>query len=360
VSLVDDVLYDAPGFAVLGASPSAALYTDATVLATERAHVFAGAWALVATAEELEASGSYVTASAGGIPLAVVRGEDGQLRAFHNVCRHRGITLLEGAGAVGRHMTCPYHQWSYATTGALARVPQEDDQFGAVDRGALGLAPAQVAAWGGMVFANPSPEAPGLPETMAGLDARLDGFLTGPLRQVAVVRYEAACNWKLLVENHIDVYHLWYLHARSLAAYDHRKFSWESLGDNWWSLEPMKAEPDRPGLAWVPDAMRHHIGAYLVFPNLMLVTTDEYFASYDAVPVAPDRTILTLRVRSSDDADADALVDSIRSFMAEDIAACERMQRGAASPFFGVGALASTHEEPIRRFHASLLRRVAP
>jgi phenylpropionate dioxygenase-like ring-hydroxylating dioxygenase large terminal subunit len=180
VSLVDDVLYDAPGFAVLGASSIAALYTDATVLATERAHVFAGAWALVATAEELEASGSYVTASAGGIPLAVVRGEDGQLRAFHNVCRHRGITLLEGAGAVGRHMTCPYHQWSYATTGALARVPQEDDQFGAVDRGALGLAPAQVAAWGGMVFANPSPEAPGLPETMAGLDARLDGFLTGP------------------------------------------------------------------------------------------------------------------------------------------------------------------------------------
>jgi hypothetical protein len=105
--------------------------------------------------------------------------------------------------------------------------------------------------------------------------------------------------------------------------------------------------------------MRHHIGAYLLFPNLMLVTTDEYFATYDAEPVAPGRTALTLRVRSTAEADADALVASIRSFMAEDVTACERMQQGAASPWFGVGALASTHEEPIRRFHASLLRAVA-
>jgi choline monooxygenase len=352
VSLAD-ALYDATGYDALGAPTLATLYTDPAVLAAERSRLFARAWALVADAQELAAPGSYVTASAGGIPLAVVRGGDGTLRAFHNVCRHRGITLLEDAGTVGRFITCPYHQWSYATTGELVRVPQEDDQFGEVDRGALGLAPAQVAEWGGMVFANPSTEAPSLPQAMAGL-------LAGPLRQVAVVRYEAACNWKLLVENHIDVYHLWYLHARSLAGYDHRKFSWESLGDNWWSLEPMKQPPPQAGLAWVPDAMRHHIGAYLLFPNLMLVTTDEYFASYDAVPVAPDRTVLTLRVRSSDGADPDALVASIRSFMAEDVTACERMQRGTASPWFGVGALASTHEEPIRRFHASLLRAVAP
>lgn len=359
MSQASDALYDAAGYAALGAASLAALYTDTAILAAERTRLFSRSWALVADAEELAVPGSYVTASAGGIPLAVVRGGDGILRAFHNVCRHRGITLLEGSGVVGRFMTCPYHQWSYATTGELARLPQED-QFDDADRCALGLVPAHVAEWGGMVFANPSPDAPALPETMAGLDRRLDPFLAGPLRQVAVRRYEAACNWKLLVENHIDVYHLWYLHARSLAAYDHRRFSWESLGDNWWSLEPEKdpTGPDAP--PWVPESMRHHIGAFLLFPNLMLVTTDEYLATYDAVPLAPDRTVLTLRVRSTDDADADALVTSIRSFMAEDVTACERMQHGAASPWFGVGALASSHEEPIRRFHASLRRAVCP
>ncbi len=91
-----------------------------------------------------------------------------------------------------------------------------------------------------MVFVNPSADAAPLAQAMAGLDLGLDPFLSGPLREVARVEYEAACNWKLLVENHIDVYHLWYLHARSLAAYEHRSFAWESLGDNWWSLEPLK------------------------------------------------------------------------------------------------------------------------
>ena len=70
-----------------------------------------------------ESPGSYVTATPAGIPLMVVRGEDGVLRAFHNVCRHRGITLVEGAGTVGRFLTCPYHQWSYATTGDLVPCP---------------------------------------------------------------------------------------------------------------------------------------------------------------------------------------------------------------------------------------------
>ena len=353
MSLVDDAL-DPSG---LGARSLAGLYRDPAVLETERATLFARCWSLVAGAEEVEAPGSYVTASPAGIPLVVVRDADGVLRAFHNVCRHRGITLLEGAGTVGRYLTCPYHQWSYATDGELARIPQHDEQFAALDRCTLGLLPAQVETWGGMVFVNPSTSAPDLATSMAGLDARLDVFLDGPLRQVAVVHYEAACNWKLLVENHIDVYHLWYLHARTLSAFDHRSFAWESLGDNWWSLEPMKKPPaEHTGLPWLPDEVRHTIGAYLLFPNLMLVTTDDYFATYDACPLAPDRTRLTLRVRAADGADADALVSSIRSFMAEDVEACERMQQGTGSPYFSVGAMAESHEEPIRRFHAALRR----
>jgi choline monooxygenase len=212
-----------------------------------------------------------------------------------------------------------------------------------------------------MVFVNPSVEAPSFAESMSGLDVRLDHFLSGPLRQVAIVEYEAACNWKLLVENHIDVYHLWYLHMHSLAPYDHRSFSWESLGDNWWSLEPLK-DPARSadGFAWVSDEMRGCIGAYLVFPNLMVVTTDHYFATYDATPLGPARTRLTLRVRATEDRSAAELVRSIRSFMAEDVEACERMQLGASSLHFSVGATAVSHEEPIRRFHSSLRRRLLP
>jgi choline monooxygenase len=333
------------------------LYTDPRVLAFERAHLFDRSWSIAADSTELAAPGSFVAVTVQNVPLVVVRDGAGTLRAFHNVCRHRGITLMEGSGTLGRFMTCPYHQWSYALDGALTRVPQQREQFPELDLCAQSLHRAQVAEWQGMVFVNPSPDASPLPTAMAGLDERLAQFLSGPLHEVAKVEYEAACNWKLLVENHIDVYHLWYLHARSLADYDHRSFCWESLGDNWWSLEPLKdPAKDSGGFDWIPAEMQHRIGAYLLFPNLMLVTTDHYFATYDAQPIAADRTRLTLRVRSDSKAEADGLVQSIRSFMSEDVSACERMQAGASSPQFGVGATAVSHEDPILRFHSSLRR----
>ncbi len=360
ISLTTDPLgYSTDQHQELGTSTFGDLYTDPRVLERERTRVFASSWTLVASAQELDEAGSFVTCTIAGAPIVVVRDRDNTLRAFHNICRHRGITLLEGSGVVGRFMTCPYHQWSYALNGDLARVPQDEEQFAGLSKCDLGLHAAQVADWAGMVFVNPDPEAPGFSAAMAGLDTRLDHFLSGPITQVAKVEYEASCNWKLLVENHIDVYHLWYLHMRSLAAYEHRSFAWESLNDNWWSLEPLKDLASRlGGFEWIDPTMRGHIGAFLFFPNLMLVTTDNYFATYDATPIAPDRTRLTLRVRSTKDADADALVASIRSFMAEDVEACERMQEAASSPHFNVGPLASTHEEPIRRFHGALRRRM--
>ncbi|HEY2214958.1 MAG TPA: aromatic ring-hydroxylating dioxygenase subunit alpha, partial [Acidimicrobiales bacterium] len=295
ISLTTDPLgYSPAQHQQLGTSVFGDLYTDDRVLKREQARVFASSWSLVAATEEVQEPGSYLTGTIAGAPIAVVRDRDGTLRAFHNVCRHRGITLLEGAGTLGRFMTCPYHQWSYGLDGDLARVPQETEQFAGLDKCSLGLHGAQIAEWSGMVFVNPALEAPDFSAAMAGLDERLNHFLSGPLTQVAKVEYEAACNWKLLVENHIDVYHLWYLHMQSLAAYQHRSFAWESLDDNWWSLEPLKdLSASVGGFEWITEDMRGHIGAYLMFPNLMLVTTDDYFATYDATPISPSRTHLT-------------------------------------------------------------------
>ncbi|HEY3844284.1 MAG TPA: aromatic ring-hydroxylating dioxygenase subunit alpha [Acidimicrobiales bacterium] len=346
----------------LGAASPGALYTADSVLERERSRLFSRSWSIVAPSEELADPGSYATTVSGGAPLLVVRDLEGTLRAFHNVCRHRGITLLEGSGSLGRYMTCPYHQWSYSLEGELARVPQQDDQFPGLAPCGLGLHRAQVDEWRGLVLVNPAAESLALRDALAGLDARLDHFLSGPLREVAKVEYEAACNWKLLVENHIDVYHLWYLHARSLAGYEHRSFAWESLGDNWWSTEPLKdpASAEGGAFAWLDEHERHRIGAHLLFPNLMLVTTDQYFATYDANPLSPGRTRLTLRVRATGNADAAGLVRSISAFMSEDVQACERLQIGAGSPHFGVGPTARSHEEPIRRFHRSLRHWVLP
>ena len=208
-----------------------------------------------------------------------------------------------------------------------------------------------------MVFANPDPDAAPLMSYLGDLAARLEHFLAGPLVQVARAQFTAGCNWKLLVENHVDVYHLWYLHSRSLSMYDHQQFHWETSGDNWWSLEPLKNPATlSPGaLPWLAPAERDSMG-HSAFPNLMLVTTGHYFASYDAVPVSPGSSLVTLRVWSLAGADADTLVADIRSFMAEDVAMCERLQGNSSAARFGLGPLARTHERPVRAFHAALAR----
>lgn len=358
-----EVLGWAPGdLAVLGAGRVVDLYLSEQVLEAEKEHVFCGSWFLVATTEELAAPGDYLATSVAGAPVLVVRSGDGQLAAYHNVCRHRGLTLAEGRGRLGRFFTCPYHQWSYRLDGSLANVPQEDEEFPGLDKSHWGLVPVVLSEWHGMVFVRLSPEGVSLQASWGALGRHLGHFCRGPLVEVARVSYEAACNWKLLVENHLDVYHLWYLHARSLQAYAHTRFSWQVLGDNWWSHEPLKDPARAPvppvALAWLDEAERTGIGAHLLFPNLMVVTTGRYFATYDAVPVTPGRTLLTLRIRAAAGADPGPLVDDIRSFMAEDLEACRRLQDALASPAFALGPLAQHHEAPIRAFHSSLRRRL--
>ena len=334
-------------------------YTSQKLLGIESRMLFERSWSLVGTTDQLAEPGAYLTTTVGSSPLVVAAGFDGELRAFQNVCRHRGLPLVADHGRCGRFLTCPYHQWSYDLQGHLCNVPQSDEQFPGLDRSLWGLLPASVDTWHRMVFVNPDPHAPSLRTTLGELGRRLEHFVGGPLHQVACVSYEVDCNWKLIVENHIDVYHLWYVHKKSLEMYEHKSFCWEFHDDNWWSFEPLKEAHtgDPGGIPWLDDAESIGIGAHLLFPNLMLVTSDRYFATYDAVPVSPIRTRLTLRVRSMPDADGESLVASVRSFLAEDISICERLQQAVGSISFGLGPLAQTHEAPIVRFHQAIAAR---
>jgi Rieske 2Fe-2S family protein len=245
-------------------------------------------------------------------------------------------------------------------------VPQRREQFPDLDASAWGLLPAAVAEWEGMVFVHPDPAAPSLAATVAGLAANLGSFRPGELRQVATAQLDARCNWKLFVENHVDVYHLWYLHERSLGDFDHTRFEHRQVGTDWFSYEPLRHE-DLAGAELTSGTVtighldhrdRHGLGAHLVFPNLMVATAAEFVATYVAVPVAPDHTRIELRVRAEPDADAAQLLAAVQSFIVEDIEACERVQAAMASPAFAVGPLAAEHEAPITAFHRNVLAAV--
>jgi choline monooxygenase len=340
-----------------------AAYCSASWAERERDGLFGDRWTLIASLDELSQPGDYATGVVGYSPVVVVRDRDATLRAFHNLCRHRGMVLLQGSGHLTRTIECFYHRWRYAFDGSLRVVPQRREQFPDIDVDQWGLRPAGLAVWEGMVFVHPDPEAPPLAETLGELPAHLGSHRPGLLRQVAHERIEARCNWKLLVENHVDVYHLWYLHEESLGGFDHRRFEHLNLGRNWVSYEPVRGdEPEAASLTSGSGAIGHldrrdvlGLGAHLVFPNLMMAAAGEFFATYVAEPVAPDRTVVDLRIRAEEGADATALVGALRSFISEDVAACEAVQAAVSSPSFGVGPLAVDHELPITRFHRSVL-----
>jgi phenylpropionate dioxygenase-like ring-hydroxylating dioxygenase large terminal subunit len=332
----------------------------------ERATLFTHRWTLVADEGQLAEPGAYVAATVGDAPLVVVRDDDGVLRAHHNICRHRGMAMLEGEGRCERAITCFYHQWRYGLDGALKVVPQRKEQFPDLDLADWGLRPASVAVWEGMVFAHPDPAAPPLDEVVAGLAAHMGSHRPGALVPVARLDLEAACNWKLFVENHIDVYHLWYLHERSLGDFDHTRFEHTTVGRDWFSYEPLRTgdvaaaalTSGTAAIGHLDDRDRTGLGAHLVFPSLMVATAAEFFATYQAIPLAPDRTRIELRIRAEEDADPAALLTATRSFIEEDIEACQRVQAASASPVFEVGPLAVEHEAPIARFHAAVLEAV--
>lgn len=346
-------------------------YTGAEWFGREQSRLFARTWQLVGDAAALRSPGDYVATTVGGVPLLVVTGDDGVTRAFHNMCRHRGMTMVEGQGSGCRAIRCSYHDWRYGLDGSLRVVPQRADQFPGLDPAALGLLPAAYAEWEGLAFVCADPAVAPLERWMAGFPDAIGSVRPGLVPEVAAADIPAACNWKLFVENHIDVYHLWYLHAGSLADFDHPRFEHRAVGPHWVSYEPLRAATAPPGhhdgrggsrldagnppLAHLDERDRTGLGAHLLFPNMTFAVSAEFVISYAVVPVAPDRSRVELRVRAEPAADAVGLLAAARSFIDEDISACERIQAALASPWFAVGPLARDHEAPITAFQRNLL-----
>jgi len=321
---------------------------------------------VVADSGQVSRVGDTLPVQVGRCPIVVVRTEQG-LRAHHNICRHRGMQVISEQSNCNS-LRCGYHGWEWDLDGDLTRVPQRKTQFPDLDDLSLGLHPAAVEEWEGMVLVNADPSPTPLLESLSVIPDGIGSFRPGRLAQVAHVTLQAECNWKLFVENHIDVYHLWYLHDRSLADFDHTRFEHVSGGGNWTSYEPVKAVR-RPTFGSIPGAVpighiderdRFGIGAHMMFPNLLMASTSDYFITYAITPVTSTSSTIDLRVRAEPGSDPAALVAAARSFIDEDVRACEMIQRAMQSDRFAVGPLALEHERPIVAFQQHLLSLLHP
>ncbi len=181
-------------------------YSDPEQLRREQERVFARSWQYVGRSDEAAAPGSFFTSACGEIPVLVTRDADGALRAFLNVCRHRGAVLVEGAGE-RQTIQCHYHAWTYGLDGSLRAAPRTEREPG-FDPDGLGLVPFALDTWGPFVFVNPDAGAAPLAETLGPLPELLARVLDlDALRFHARARSELRGNWKVSVENFLECYH---------------------------------------------------------------------------------------------------------------------------------------------------------
>ncbi|MDQ3066172.1 MAG: aromatic ring-hydroxylating dioxygenase subunit alpha [Actinomycetota bacterium] len=183
-------------------------YSDPAVLRLERDRIFRLVWQYAGRADQVAEPGAYFTCDLGGVPIVVVRDEDNVVRAFHNVCRHRGSLVCEGEGKRAS-LQCPYHAWTYGLDGSLRSAPRSDREPG-FERESLGLVPVPVETWGPFVFVNPDAEAAPLAETLGELPALVDasGIDLDSLRFLhRATGDEYAANWKVCSENFLECYH---------------------------------------------------------------------------------------------------------------------------------------------------------
>ena len=327
----------------------------------EQARLFRRSWNYVGERRDLAEPGAFLTRIVGGAPIVVVRGEDAVLRAFHNVCRHRGARIADGTGRCDA-LVCPYHRWRYGLDGVLLNVPQQASQFPALDAKEWGLLPVALAEFAGMLFVNPDGDAEPFDAWLAELPELVGAFAPDRLELLVEGTYAFAANWKFYIENHVDWYHLWYTHPRTLRMWDHHAGVMRQTGAHWTSFEPPRTDPDdqmTPPMASIAglSPQQRHNGAHLVFPNLTLFTGDGYFATGLVEPLAPDAARMHFRVLVAPEQPRtpELAQDVLQAFReiteVEDAAMTERLQACVRSDAFAVGPMSLDHEAPIAHFH---------
>ena len=367
-------------------------YTSPDFHALERERVFERSWIPVCVADEVAEPGSFVVVEVAGRSLIVCRTRDGELRAHHNVCRHRGTRLcVEQHGRVERFFQCPYHAWAYDLDGKLLGTPLFTPEAGipedaeaafdmsgvkAFDKADYGLYPARVDSWGVLVFVCLDEDAPSLRDDLGDLPERLAGYRLAEQRLLRRVEYDIAANWKLVAENFMEYYHLPWVHPGlvkvSPMKAHHR---WQGTGLYvGFCTSPIAENADAGGWAGLPpisgldesDAVSARFA--WVFPNVALNVlpnhtfvllprpTAEGFTRETAYLLAHEES--TAAAGDALDAEIDALLGFWDSVNREDIEIVERVQEGVADPTYTGGRMCYRFEEPVHRFQNMVVDRL--
>lgn len=334
-------------------------YWDERIEALEHQQVFHRNWIAVGRADQVSAPGQFFTIELAGEPLVVVRGSDGELRAFYNVCRHHAAAVANIPCGIVQHLRCPYHGWTYGLDGSLKGTPE----FAGVcnfDRANNGLLPVRVATWEQFVFVALSAETASLEKFLGDLPARIAPLSLGNLHFFERRSYTLACNWKVYVDNYLDGgYHVPYLHKGLNSVLDYKEYTVENSEHYCLQSSPIVASEDHASFAATRTGDRAYY--YWLYPNFMINIYEGVMDTNLVLPLAPDKCLVQFDFffadvsgsRNSYNSESIAVSDRVQD---EDVAICESVQRGLRSRAYAAGRLSVRREAGEHLFHRLLAK----
>ena len=335
-------------------------YTNEDLFEVETQTVFSNSWQFAARVDQLINPGNYVTSEIGGEPVVIVRGNDGKLRAFFNVCRHHAAAVLTEPEGCAPQLRCPYHGWTYSLAGELKGTPDFNDVCN-FDRANNGLIPVEMAVWENWVLVrlrreqHNSAREPAVVESELG--KQIESLNLGALHWFERRRYELKCNWKVFVDNYLDGgYHVPHLHKGLDSVLDYSNYTIENGERFCLQSSPMVATSEGE-IAAVRSGQRALY--YWLYPNFMINYYEGMLDTNLVRPLAIDRTEVIFDFYFTD-VSASARERNLASvtvgdrIQQEDLDICESVQRGLNSRAYQAGRLSVRREAGEHLFHRLL------
>jgi phenylpropionate dioxygenase-like ring-hydroxylating dioxygenase large terminal subunit len=259
-------------------------YVDADHLGLEIANVLRRLPVIVAHTSELRGAGDFVTRNILDVPLLIVRGDDATVRAFVNVCRHRGSAVVSESHGCARRFTCPYHAWSYSSDGTLVGIPN-DDGFENIDRSLYGLVELPCEDRHGFVWASLTADATfDAAEFLGDLDEELGSWGLDRSILVKSTRVVVDANWKLLIDGFLETYHVRFLHSVSVAPYIHSNLGVFNEYGRHGRMANVRTRYEGANRPLDDDFLYGVGGVYVLFPNTVILWHGTHHERYTFTP----------------------------------------------------------------------------
>jgi choline monooxygenase len=333
----------------------ASVYTDPEVHAAEKEKIFGRTWQVVGRCGQVANAGDYFTTEIIGEPVLIVRGADGVLRGFYNVCRHRAGPPAEGCGS-RKLFRCGYHGWTYDLDGSLISATEIEgiEGFRPED---FALVPVRTEEWLNFVFVNLDPSAEPLRENLRELTRQVDRFPVAGMKLFERRSYEMRCNWKTYVDNYLEGYHLPSVHPGLNRELDFNAYEVEPYAKHVRQFSPIRGAQAGDATPRRYQEAREGLTTdyFWIFPNWMLNCYPDNVSLNIVLPVDAERSLAIfewyLPEEEHGTAAAKASVEFSDQIQIEDVGICEVVQKNLRSRSYSRGRFSVKQEKGVHAFH---------